>query len=235
MRHTENFPTDFLSLPADKANLSWVGFILLAAILAGLWISYLILVTAIRVNQRRLQRTQVARERLWKMLNPIFASHHHSTSFRAFKSIRPKLDLEYTNLGLTLHDGTTILSGVTGKFEHSRVSAIMGPSGAGKSTFLSVIMGKAAAMGTVTGHVTVNGRDMHPRELKGIVGFVPQEDIVHEDLTVRENLVYSARLRLSAGKTVKEQMEVVDDVINCLQLRHIQHNVVGSPERRGVR
>ena len=66
--------------------------------------------------------------------------------------------------------------------------------------------------------------------------FLPaaQEDIVHEDLTVRENLVFSARLRLSAAKPLREQLAIVDDVLTVLQLRGVQHQLVGSVERRGI-
>ena len=209
---------------------------MLGGVLGVLWVSYLIMLTVLRMNQRKLGRTQTARERLWKLLNPLFASQQHSKSqaFRAFKVIRPKITVEFENLGLTLRDGHSILSGVSGKFVHSRVAAIMGPSGAGKSTFLNVIMGKTAGMGTVTGRIKANGRELRPEQLQSIVGFVPQEDIVHEDLTVRENLVYSARLRLSAAKPLREQLAIVDDVINVLQLRHVQHSIVGSAERRGI-
>ncbi|KAL4536815.1 hypothetical protein Ndes2526A_g06320 [Nannochloris sp. 'desiccata'] len=179
-----------------KATLSWTGFIMLAGVLGVLWISYLLMTATLRMNQRKLGRTQAARERLWKLLNPLFASQQYSKS-QAFP-------------------------------------AIMGPSGAGKSTFLNVIMGKTAGLGQVTGGIRANGREMRPEDLRGIVGFVPQEDIVHEDLTVRENLVYSARLRLSAAKPLREQLAIVDDVVNVLQLRHVQHSVVGSAERRGI-
>lgn len=221
---------------SDKASLSWVGFILLIGVLAALWIFYMLTITVLRMNQRRVARTQAARERLWKLLNPLFASQQLSKShaFRAFKAVRPKINLEFEDLGLVLHDGVPILSGITGKFYHSRVAAILGPSGAGKSTFLNVVMGKASAYGKVTGRLRFNGRGMKAQQLRGIVGFVPQEDIVHEDLTVRENLVYSARLRLSAAKPLKEQLAIVDDIINVLQLRHIQNQVVGTAERRGI-
>jgi ABC-type multidrug transport system ATPase subunit len=53
-------------------------------------------------------------------------------------------------------------------------------------------------------------------------------------LTVRENLVYSARLRLSAAKPLREQLAIVDDVLTVLQLRGVQHQLVGSVERRGI-
>ena len=70
------------------------------------------------------------------------------------------------------------------------------------------------------GRVRVNGREMELSALQAITGFVPQDDIVHEDLTVRENLVYSARLRLSKGKSVAAQMAIVEDVIDVLQVGH---------------
>lgn len=221
---------------AENATLSWVGFIFLAVILVSLWLSYWFLVTMIRLNQRRTARTQEARERLWKLLNPLLASSASKpkNAFRAFKAIRPKITLEFEEMGLTLHGGKTILSNVSGVFHHSRVAAIMGPSGAGKSTFLSVIMGSASEIGRISGVVKANGRVIKPNRLEGIVGMVPQEDIVHDDLTVRENLVYNAKLRLSASKSNKEQMAIVDDVISVLQLGHTQHQVVGNAEKRGI-
>ena len=219
-----------------KASLSWFGFLCLVIILIGLWMAYWFMVTLIAINQRKLGRTQSARERLWKLLNPLLASSSSKPkSFRAFRAIRPRITFHFEDMGLTLRGGQEILSGVTGSFHHSRIAAIMGPSGAGKSTFLNVIMGKAGSMGQVTGTIKANGREIKPgQDLQGIVGLVPQEDIVHEDLTVRENLVFNARLRLSRTKSVSEQMLIVEDVIGVLQLRHVQHQVVGNAEKRGI-
>ena len=58
---------------------------------------------------------------------------------------------------------------------------------------------------------------------------------MHEDLTVRENLAYSAKLRCIATEDRAYLSDVVDDVIELLGLRHVQHSVVGSVEKRGVR
>ena len=66
-------------------------------------------------------------------------------------------------------------------------------------------------------------------------GCLWQDDIVHEDLTVRENLAYSAKLRCIATEDRAYLSDVVDDVIELLGLRHVQHSVVGSVEKRGVR
>ena len=51
---------------------------------------------------------------------------------------------------------------------------------------------------------------------------------------MRENLIYSARLRLAAAKPLREQRLLVEDVVDALQLRHVQHQIVGSAERRGI-
>lgn len=62
-----------------------------------------------------------------------------------------------------------------------------------------------------------------------------QDDIVHEDLTVRENLAYSARLRGTVQTHARVQTEIVDGVLDLLHLQHVQHSLVGSVEKRGVR
>jgi ABC-type multidrug transport system ATPase subunit len=75
-----------------------------------------------------------------------------------------------------------------------RVSAVMGPSGAGKTTFLSALVGKIRGC-TVTGSILVNGKPESIHCYQKIIGYVPQDDIVHGNLTVEENLRFSARCR----------------------------------------
>lgn len=62
-----------------------------------------------------------------------------------------------------------------------------------------------------------------------------QDDIVHEDLTVRENLEYSAWLRNPKYMRTRAKHDLVDDVIDVLNLRSVQHSVVGTAEKRGIR
>lgn len=69
----------------------------------------------------------------------------------------------------------------------------MGPSGAGKTTFLSVMMGKVKRSG---GSLFINGKESEMSQFKKVIGYVPQEDIMLRELTVRENISYSARIRL---------------------------------------
>ena len=62
-----------------------------------------------------------------------------------------------------------------------------------------------------------------------------QDDIVHEDLTVRENLEYSPWLRNPKYIRTRAKGDLVDDVIDVLSLRSVQHSVVGTAEKRGIR
>ncbi|GLC75931.1 hypothetical protein PLESTF_001707400 [Pleodorina starrii] len=90
-----------------------------------------------------------------------------------------------------------VIAEVTGRFEPGQLSAILGPSGCGKSSLLALMGGRASHWPLSGGEVRLNGKSVtHPRKLMFVTGFVPQDDILCSDLTVQENLAYSARLRL---------------------------------------
>lgn len=74
------------------------------------------------------------------------------------------------------------MQGVNAVFPAGSMSAVMGPSGAGKTSFLNALRGTASAYGTITGNVLLNGISQASGLLKAkdIVGFVPQDDCVHE-------------------------------------------------------
>jgi ABC-type multidrug transport system fused ATPase/permease subunit len=108
---------------------------------------------------------------------------------------RPRIEIAFKDLTLTLKGSKKkLLRSVTGKLMPGRVAAVMGPSGAGKTTFLSAIAGKVTGCAT-TGMILINDRVEPIRAYKKIIGFVPQDDIVHGNLTVQENLWFNARCR----------------------------------------
>ncbi|KAK6142004.1 hypothetical protein DH2020_016220 [Rehmannia glutinosa] len=113
------------------------------------------------------------------------------------------------------------------------VSAVMGPSGAGKTTFLSALTGKATGC-TITGSILINGKDEPMQSYKRIIGYVPQDDIVHGNLTVEENLWFSARCRLPADIDKAEKVLVVERVIESLGLQAVRDSLVGTVEKRGI-
>jgi len=153
-----------------------------------------------------------------------------------FRGIRPPkntVNIGFHELGLTLHSGAKCLDKVTGEFKAGRMCAIMGPSGAGKTTFMNVLCGKAT-YGVMSGKVLINGRPIPITSISSVVGFVPQDDIVHNELTVREQIRFAAYLR-NAVQTGPERLDrITEDVLNVMQIDHIQNSIVGSVEKRGI-
>ncbi|CAL4967684.1 unnamed protein product [Urochloa decumbens] len=148
--------------------------------------------------------------------------------------IRPAIEIAFKDLTLTLKGRKKkLLWSVTGKLSPGRVAAVMGPSGAGKTTFLSAIAGKATGCET-SGLVLINGKIEPIRGYKKIIGFVPQDDIVHGNLTVEENLWFNARCRLSADMSKADKVLVVERVIESLGLQTIRDSLVGTVEKRGI-
>lgn len=118
-------------------------------------------------------------------------------------------------------------------FEESRnLIALMGASGAGKSTLLHVLNGSEKPSG---GQVLINGIDIHrePRKIEGVIGFVPQDDLLIEDLTVYQNLYYAAKLCFSK-KSEEEIDALVMKVLEDLGLAEIMDLKVGSPLRKTI-
>ncbi|XP_021609985.1 ABC transporter G family member 28 isoform X2 [Manihot esculenta] len=147
---------------------------------------------------------------------------------------RPTIEISFKDLSITLkRKKRHLLRGVTGKLSPGKVSAVMGPSGAGKTTFLSALTGKATGC-QVSGTVLVNGKAEPIQAYKKIIGFVPQDDIVHGNLTVEENLWFSARCRLSADLPKPERVLVVERVIESLGLQPVRDSLVGTVEKRGI-
>lgn len=111
--------------------------------------------------------------------------------------------------------------------------ALMGPSGAGKTTLLSVLNG---SLRPATGDVRVNGRSIGDAAafdaLRGFVGYVPQDDLVHPELTVREAVTYAARLRLPPDTTAQEIEQRVAATLASLGLARKADEQIGRPERK---
>lgn len=107
----------------------------------------------------------------------------------------------------------------------------MGGSGAGKSTFVNVLMGKRP---TTSGETKVNGVAGQIKTYKKIIGYVPQDDILLAELTVRENILHSARIRLPSTWSDSDIQRHVDILLRCLKLDHVKDNIVGTVGKPGV-
>ncbi|KAJ3270614.1 hypothetical protein HDV01_007547, partial [Terramyces sp. JEL0728] len=129
------------------------------------------------------------------------------------------MDFKFENMGLTLPSGKTILQGVSGIIKSSRMTAIMGPSGAGKTTFMNVLCGKVSR---TDGKLYVSGKEAEIHEFKKMIGYVPQEDVMIRQLTVRDVLTHSARIRLPRSWTEVDIRGYVDALLVALNLAHVQ-------------
>merc|ERR1711904_333299 len=110
----------------------------------------------------------------------------------------------------------------------------MGPSGSGKSTLLAVLSGRAS-YGRVDGSLLVCGRPSEDMSfLNHVTGFVPQDDILHGELTVEENVFYQAALRLSARTPHASVLTRTQEAVADLNLNGVKHARVGTTEKRGV-
>jgi ABC-type multidrug transport system ATPase subunit len=101
--------------------------------------------------------------------------------------------------------------------EPGQFIGILGPSGAGKTTLLNALSGLRPAE---SGKVLFDQTDLYKNldQLRSLFGYVPQDDIVHSDLTVTEALTFAARLRLPAGTPRSEIVKLVDHTIASLGL-----------------
>jgi ABC-type multidrug transport system ATPase subunit/pSer/pThr/pTyr-binding forkhead associated (FHA) protein len=110
----------------------------------------------------------------------------------------------------------TILDDIALTIPASRFVGIIGPSGAGKSSLLTTLSGLRAPE---RGSVLVDGGDIYAGRGAESFGFVPQEDIVHADLSVDQALRFSARLRLPAGTPPREIDKLLLQTMDQLGLR----------------
>jgi ABC-type multidrug transport system ATPase subunit/pSer/pThr/pTyr-binding forkhead associated (FHA) protein len=126
------------------------------------------------------------------------------------------VDFEARDLVVTI-DGARLLDLAGFAVPERSLLAVVGPSGAGKSTLLGALTGFHPAD---SGEVRYGGRDLYANylELRHRIGFVPQEDILHPELTVRRALSYAARLRFPADVSAADRDQRIDEVLGELGL-----------------
>ena len=122
----------------------------------------------------------------------------------------PNSDNGMHNLNFTLHSGELL--------------AIMGGSGTGKTTLLSILNGRLTPQ---EGQITINGHDISEQKAKDLIGFVPQDDLLIEELTVYQNLYYTAKLCF-ASLTEEEIDRRVMKILKDLGLDATKDLKVGS-------
>lgn len=150
---------------------------------------------------------------------------------------RPLYEIEAWQLYLEVPDRDNkasmrvLLDNVSFKALPGDMIALMGPSGAGKTTLLLTLNGY---LPPTQGLVRINGEDLYSIYdlLRGSIGYVPQDDLVHAELTVFEAVRYSAKFRLPPDYTDEEIDKQVNQTLRDLGLDSISHLEIGAPERK---
>lgn len=139
---------------------------------------------------------------------------------------------EAKNVSYQFKNGKLGLRNVTLAEESGNLIALMGASGAGKSTLLHVLNG---AERPSQGQVVINSIDIHanPEKIEGVFGFVPQDDLLMEDLTVYQNLYFAGKLCFD-NLSESELNELVLKTLSDLGLAEIKDLKVGSPLRKTI-
>lgn len=121
------------------------------------------------------------------------------------------------HLTVTVDGGKQILKDVSFGVPEKSLIAVIGPSGSGKSTLLKALTGYRPAN---QGEVLYDNRNLYKQfaELRQRIGLVPQDDILHKELTVKKALKYAAKLRFPADTTAQEREARIDEVLRELKL-----------------
>lgn len=116
---------------------------------------------------------------------------------------------------------------VSFSFSSGQLIGVMGGSGTGKSTLLNVLNGNLPLK---QGNIYINGYDLHADKdkLEGVIGYVPQDDLLVEELTVYENLYYNAKLCFD---NISEEKigEIINETIESFDLVEARNLKVGDP------
>ncbi|MBX3258837.1 MAG: FHA domain-containing protein [Labilithrix sp.] len=150
---------------------------------------------------------------------------------------KPLYEIEAWDLFLEVPDRDdkakmkTLLDHVSFKALPGDMIALMGPSGAGKTTLLMTLNGY---LPPTSGQVRINGEDLYAiyDALRGVIGYVPQDDIVHPELTVFEAVKYSARFRLPNDYSEAEIDARVEQTLKDLGLEGVMNLQIGKPEKK---
>jgi ABC-type multidrug transport system ATPase subunit len=147
----------------------------------------------------------------------------------SLNNINSKIFLEANNVNFTFRRSTNGVHGLSFRGTSGELTGILGGSGVGKSTTLSILSG---TLKPKEGTILINGYDLYNEadrnNLRGVIGFVPQDDLLIEDLTVYQNLYYNARMCLSQLPEDKLE-DAVEKILADLDLSESRDLRVGNP------
>ncbi|MBN2669686.1 MAG: ATP-binding cassette domain-containing protein [Bacteroidales bacterium] len=166
--------------------------------------------------------------------NPRIKPIYYSDIVTVFNQTKTneKISFEVDNIVYKFKGGKVGLQPMSFTEETGKLVGIMGASGAGKSTLLNVLNGNYSP---TEGSVKINGLDIHKEKdkIEGLIGFVSQDDLLIEELTVFQNLYFNAQLCF--GNYSKFQIvRATVEMLKSLGLYEIRNMKVGSPLNKKI-
>jgi ABC-type multidrug transport system ATPase subunit/ABC-type multidrug transport system permease subunit len=148
------------------------------------------------------------------------------------KNLQGNVALEVRGVSVDV-PGKRLIEDVSLTIYPSEFVGLMGPSGAGKTTLMNALNGYTPP---THGQVLINGESLYADYARyaPYIGYVPQDDIIHKDLTVGQALYYNARLRLPPDFTDDEINKRIDAILKQLELEGAKNVLIGSPEKKGI-
>ncbi len=136
------------------------------------------------------------------------------------------------NISFRFRNGNIGLRNIDIQEHGGKLIALMGGSGAGKSTLLNVLNGNEQPG---EGTVRINGINIHSdkKKIEGVIGYIPQDDLLVEELTVLENLFFAAKLCFK-DKSNEELTELCEHTLDSLGLHEARNLRVGSPLDKSI-
>ncbi|WP_173817319.1 FHA domain-containing protein [Mycobacterium sp. IEC1808] len=133
--------------------------------------------------------------------------------------------LDVRGVTWTIENNKVLLDDISLGAQPGTLTAVIGPSGAGKSTFARLVAGYTHP---TKGTVSFEGHNVHAEyaSLRSRIGMVPQDDVVHGQLTVQQALMYAAELRLPPDTTKDDRAQVVARVLEELEMTQHLHTRV---------
>jgi ABC-type multidrug transport system ATPase subunit len=133
--------------------------------------------------------------------------------------------LDVRGVTWTIENNKVLLDDISLGAQPGTLTAVIGPSGAGKSTFARLVAGYTHP---TKGTVAFEGHNVHAEyaSLRSRIGMVPQDDVVHGQLTVQQALMYAAELRLPPDTTKDDRAQVVARVLEELEMTQHLHTRV---------
>lgn len=157
---------------------------------------------------------------------------YYSTALKAYAKDQSMVGIEFCgrDINFRFPNSDNGMHDLSFTLNSGQLLAIMGGSGTGKTTLLSLLNGSLKPQ---EGTITINGHSIEEPQAKALIGFVPQDDLLVEELTVYENLLFTARLCFE-GMQETELDARVKNTLSQLGLLQAKDLKVGSPLQKTI-